>query len=96
MLKKYFCPEIQNDSYRLSKLDIYYAPPEGPFAVLNEYLDQLPLDEDPEVFGLHPNANMMYEEQLTKVFMNSITIIQPRVATGGAGKTPEEIGREMA
>jgi dynein heavy chain len=62
MLKKYFCPEIMNDSYRLSKLDIYYAPPECPFGQLNEYLEQLPLDEDPEVFGLHPNANMMYEE----------------------------------
>jgi dynein heavy chain len=51
-----------NDSYRLSKLDIYYAPPECTFGQLNEYLEQLPLDEDPEVFGLHPNANMMYEE----------------------------------
>jgi len=38
----------------------------------------------------------MYEEQLTKIFLNSITIIQPRVAVGGSGKTPEDIGREMA
>jgi len=29
LLKKYFCAEIINDSYRLSKLDAYYAPAEG-------------------------------------------------------------------
>jgi dynein heavy chain len=23
MLRKYFCPEVMNDNYRLSKLDIY-------------------------------------------------------------------------
>lgn len=96
MLKKYFCPEIMGDAYRLSKLDIYYAPPEGTFAQLNEYLDGLPLDEDPEVFGLHPNANMMYEKGITNNFMHSVTIIQPRVATGGGGKSPEDIAREMA
>lgn len=29
LLKKYFCAEILNDNYRLSKLDTYYAPHEG-------------------------------------------------------------------
>jgi len=29
MLMKYFTPDIMNDSYRLSRLDGYYAPPEG-------------------------------------------------------------------
>jgi dynein heavy chain, axonemal len=61
MLRKYFCPEVMNDNYKLSKLDMYYAPPEGTFEAMNDYLDGLPLDEDPEVFGLHPNANMIYE-----------------------------------
>lgn len=26
LLKKYFCSEIMNDNYKLSKLDHYYAP----------------------------------------------------------------------
>lgn len=61
MLKKYFCPEVMQDSYRLSKLDAYYCPTEGPLADTRAYIDTLPLDEDPEVFGLHPNANIAYE-----------------------------------
>lgn len=96
MLRKYFCPELMSDNYKLSKLDIYYAPPEGDLKSCLDYLDGLPLDEDPEVFGLHPNANMTYEAGVVAQFLNSIIIIQPRIASAGTGKTPEEEGREMA
>jgi dynein heavy chain len=61
MLKKCFCPEVMNDSYRLSKLDVYYAPPDGDLTATKAYIEGLPLDEDPEVFGLHPNANIAFE-----------------------------------
>lgn len=61
LLKKYFSPEIMNDSYKLSKLDHYYAPHEGPLDDIKSYINMLPLEDDPEVFGLHPNANMTFE-----------------------------------
>lgn len=32
MLKRCFCPEVMNDNYKLSKLDTYYAPPDGTLA----------------------------------------------------------------
>jgi len=96
LLRKYFCPEIMSDNYRLSKLDIYYAPPEGSFASTIEYINGLPLDEDPEVFGLHPNANMVYESGVVAGFLNSVIVIQPRIASAGTGKSPEEDAREMA
>jgi dynein heavy chain len=61
LLKKYFCAEILNDNYRMSKLEHYYAPPEGPMANTHSYINQLPLENDPEVFGLHTNANITFE-----------------------------------
>lgn len=61
MLKKYFTAEIMNDNYKLSKLETYYAPPEGTLESALYYIGQLPLDEDPEVFGLHTNANIAFE-----------------------------------
>jgi dynein heavy chain, axonemal len=61
MLKKYFTAEIMNDNYKLSKLETYYAPPEGTLESALDYIGQLPLDEDPEVFGLHTNANIAFE-----------------------------------
>ena len=60
LLKWYFCPDILLDNYKLSNLDIYYAPPEGTLQDIKNYIENLPLDDDPEIFGLHPNANITF------------------------------------
>lgn len=61
LLKRYFCSEIMNDNYKLSKLEHYYAPPDSKLDEVKTYLNNLPLEDDPEVFGLHPNANIAFE-----------------------------------
>jgi dynein heavy chain len=75
MLKRCFCPEVMNDSYKLSKLDVYYAPTEGDIAATRQYIEGLPLDEDPEVFGLHPNANIAFELKTVGDFTDTILLI---------------------
>jgi dynein heavy chain len=91
MLKRCFCPEVMNDSYRLSKLDTYYAPPDCSLAELKKYVEGLPLDEDPEVFGLHPNANTSYESSTVLYLTETVLMMQPRVASAGGGQTPDEL-----
>ena len=91
MLKKYFCPDLMHDAYKLSKLDTYYAPPECPLDKVQAYISKLPLDEDPEVFGLHPNANIAFEQKTVGLFLDTALVLQPRVAGGGSAKTPGEI-----
>lgn len=95
MLKSYFRPEVMNDNFKLSKLDTYYCPPEGPLADTRAYIESLPLDEDPEVFGMHPNANIAYEKFTVGILNDTILMIQPRVASKGAGKTPDELVQDM-
>ena len=56
----------------------------------------LPLDDEPEVFGLHSNANIVYEKNTVAKFMDTVLLIQPRLAGSGNAKTPEEICLEMA
>jgi dynein heavy chain len=41
------------------------------------------------VFGLHPNANMIYETGTMNKFLDAVISIQPRIASAGSGKTPE-------
>lgn len=95
MLRRCFCPDVMNDSYRLSKLDTYYAPPEGSLTEAKAYIDSLPLDEDPEVFGLHPNANIAFELKTVGDFTDTILMMQPRVASAGAGRTPDELAQDL-
>ena len=80
-----------NDSYKLSKLDMYYAPPDGSLTDVRKYIEGLPLDEDPEVFGLHPNANIAYEQRIVRDLTETILMMQPRVAGAAGGKTPDEL-----
>lgn len=91
LLKKYFCPEILTDAYKLSKLDHYYAPQVGPLSDVKNYINLLPLEDDPEIFGLHPNANIAFETKTVREFMDSILLIQPRISGGKAVKSSEEI-----
>lgn len=95
MLKRCFCPEVMNDSYRLSKLDTYSAPTEGPLADTRNYIEGLPLNEDPEVFGLHPNANIAYELKMVGDFTETILMMQPRVAGAAGAKTPDELAQDL-
>lgn len=72
MLRRLMTPEIMNDGYKLSKLDIYSAPPEGSLADTKKYINSLPDDEDPEVFGLHPNANIAFDTRTVRSMVDTI------------------------
>ena len=95
MLKKYFCAEIMQEGYKFSALDTYYAPPDGSLDECLDYIASMPLEESPEVFGLHTNANISYDTDLVKSFIDTILLMQPRVSGSKAAVTPEQIVNNM-
>lgn len=60
VLKIYYNIDILEEGYKFSDSGQYYAPPLGSLESYKEYIDQLPLVDEPEVFGLHENANITY------------------------------------
>lgn len=75
MLKKYFTPEIMQDGYKLSSLETYQAPTEGTLEDCLKHISKFPLEEDPEVFGLHSNANIVYESNMVNNFIDSVLLM---------------------
>ncbi|XP_045541953.1 dynein axonemal heavy chain 6 [Papilio machaon] len=66
-----------------------YACPRVPLlADAQRYVDSLPDNEPPGLFGLHDNANITYERQETTALLQTIAEVQPR--SGGAGGEPPE------
>ena len=49
---------------------------------------ELPSVDTPEVFGLHPNADITYQTKTAVDVLNTILNIQPKDASGSGGKTP--------
>lgn len=55
------------------------------------------MDEDPQVFGLHPNALITAQTEDAKRFLDLILSVQPRISSSaGGGKRPEDVVADMA
>lgn len=85
LLKKYFTPEIMAGSYQFSPSGIYYAPAPGPISEVKNYINELPLEDDPEVFGLHPNANITFQQKTVREFTETLLSMNPKSSDKGAG-----------
>lgn len=56
-------------------------PPIGTIEGYMDYIDKLPMTDDPEVFGMHENANINYQAQESNKIIQTILSIQPRLAS---------------
>ncbi|OMJ81043.1 hypothetical protein SteCoe_18549 [Stentor coeruleus] len=96
LLDKYFTPELMSPNYTFSTSSIY-RPPEGQsLDDIKEYIKGLPLEDDPELFGLHSNANITFNKKTVYEFREAICLIHPKISGGGSGKSSDDIVNEMA
>lgn len=45
---------------------------------------------------MHPNANIAFEMNQVKDFIDTVLLMQPRMSAGKAARSPEQIVDEMA
>ncbi len=55
-MKKYVTPNVFKENYKFSSSGIYYIPNVTEISQFVSYIEGLPLNPAPEVFGLHDNA----------------------------------------
>jgi len=100
ILEIYYCPEvIHDDDYRFSQSGIFYAPPEGEYDTYIEYINGLPMNPKPEIYGLHENADITKDQGETSSLFNAILLTLPReTGGGGAGdtKSPAQANFELS
>ena len=98
ILESFFNDSILRDDYAFSKSQTYFSvavDESDSHAAYMEYIDGLPINPEPEVFGMHDNANITCAIAETYHAFDIILSLQPRVS-GGAGQSREEIIGEMA
>ncbi len=55
-----------------------------------EYVRSLPINSNPEIFGLHDNANITFAMNETYQLLSGILKLQPK-STSGAGSSREDV-----
>jgi dynein heavy chain len=96
LLTKYFTPEVMEPHYRYSSGDIYENPDQNTLDDVKEYIKKLPLEDDPQVFGLHPNADITFQQKTVREFRETLIVIHPRASGGTTGKSPDEVANSIA
>lgn len=61
------------------------------------YLKSLPINDDPEIFGLHSNANLTFLQMETNNLFQTLLSLQPRTSEGkSTGRSRDTIIAETA
>jgi len=95
VLRKFYTPDILNDEHKLSTSGKYYAPVFGKLQDYKDYFTQLPSHDDPEIFGMHENANITFERAESQQLLRTVLSLQPR-SSGGGGDSPDTIVSTLA
>lgn len=54
-----------------------------------EVFEEMPMIDPPNVYGLHPNADITYQTNKTKDILDTIISVQPKESSGSGGETRE-------
>ena len=62
--------------YKFSDSDIYYCPEPGEHDVYLTYIESLPVNSEPVVFGLHDNADIITAQNEGAALLETVLSIQ--------------------
>ena len=85
-----------SDEYTFSPSGIYYAPPDGEYDEYVTYIQQLPSNQKPEVFGLHANANITKDELEASRLLQATMSTQGSQSGGSGGDAGKGVVKSVA
>ena len=74
----------------------YCIPADGTRDQYLEYIEELPLVNTPQVFGLHSNAEIGYFTHATKEMWSQLVELQPQTGETGSGISREDFIAHIA
>lgn len=95
ILNDYYCQESLSESYSFSVSGTFHQlPPDANSKEYMDYIRSLPINSNPEIFGLHDNANITFALNETYQLLSGILKLQPK-STSGGGSSREDAVEEI-
>lgn len=90
ILNRFYHPTVITEpDHKFSPSGNYCSAPDGDYESYLEYAKKLPINDHPEIFGMHANADITKDQQETTSLFNSILLTLSRASSGG-GKSDDE------
>jgi dynein heavy chain len=83
-----FLPDTIFENRYYQFCDKYYSPDYEHFENYQEFIHTFPLFDEPEIFGLNENANIIFQLQESNKIINSLLLCIPK--TNNSGKTSSD------
>ena len=96
ILEDFYNPLVVDEDFCFDTSRVYrQLPAPSEHAAYLAYIKTLPINDTPEIFGLHDNANITFAQNETGRVLSDLLALQPRtLATAGASR--EEIMERTA
>ncbi len=96
ILKRFYNESVLATKAALSPSGEYTMPEDGTYQQYIKQIQELPLIANPEVFGMHDNANITKDQNETNKMFASILLTQASaVDSGGEGKSQDMVVTEV-
>ncbi|XP_071052042.1 dynein axonemal heavy chain 3 isoform X2 [Onthophagus taurus] len=97
LLSMFYAPEvIIEKDYKFSESGTYFVPEDTSYEGCIKYIKTMPLIPQPEVYGLHENADITKDNQETLMLLHGILLTQPQITSGGGGEGEDEAVIELS
>lgn len=96
ILSNFYTPDVLSPGHSYSTSGIYHVPTELAHTSIQSYMSTLPAFDNPELFGMHENANVTYERNESANMMQLILSLEPRDGGGGGGKSNDQRVLDLA
>uniref|UniRef100_A0A8C3HTZ9 Dynein axonemal heavy chain 1 n=1 Tax=Chrysemys picta bellii TaxID=8478 RepID=A0A8C3HTZ9_CHRPI len=96
ILEDFYKPEVLTEDFAYSESGIYRQISTS--YDLNgyiQYIKSLPLNDSPEIFSLHDNANITFAQNETFALLGAIIQLQPKMSTSGGQETSKDILKKV-
>ncbi|KAJ1555349.1 Dynein heavy chain 7, axonemal [Nowakowskiella sp. JEL0078] len=87
---------VEDPLYKISSSITYGLPTKPGYASYVEYIKALPINQTPELFGIHDNGDIARQLSETRTIFDSVLKTQERTTGGGGGKTTDEMLAEVS
>eukprot|EP00933_Yihiella_yeosuensis_P037116 TRINITY_DN30995_c0_g1_i1.p1 TRINITY_DN30995_c0_g1~~TRINITY_DN30995_c0_g1_i1.p1 ORF type:complete len:511 (-),score=103.87 TRINITY_DN30995_c0_g1_i1:80-1612(-) len=96
IITDFYCEGVLKEGYKFSESGLYYPPPFQPLSGYIDYIKALPINQMPEAFGLHANANLSAAIKEALGILATANSMLPKGGGGGGGRTSEDIIGELS